>query len=105
MPGIVLRNGLIQPAQQFGVHLAPAPAAVPLAKRVIATVAISFQPLKNRSRGSLENARHGGNGVFCNRNILMTRLNTGAAWFGQDAGVEEPAGGAAFAPLFLAAML
>jgi hypothetical protein len=30
---------------------------------------------------------------------------TGAAGFGQAAGVEEPAGRAAFAPLFLAAML
>src|SRR5437588_9808557 len=63
LPGIVLRDGLIQPAQQFRIHLALAPTALPFAQGVIATVAISFQPFKNGSHGSLEDPRHGGNRI------------------------------------------
>src|SRR5207302_1145366 len=40
-----------------------APTALPFAQGVIATVAISFQPFKNGSHGSLEDPRHGGNRI------------------------------------------
>src|SRR5262244_4354412 len=65
LPRIVLGDGLIQPAQQFGIHLALASTALTFAQRVIATVPISFQPFKNRSGGSLEHARHDRHGISC----------------------------------------